>query len=251
MSQREAPDAAADLAFERTLLASARGDALPAEATEDAWLRFSAATGALGAGAGLVAAEGWRFWPASGWRAGWRWLAAGAATGSAVTALLLGWPAEQAPVRAVEKSAAALVTTPMPPRLPAAAVPSVQRPDELALAPQKRAPLSPSARPEARTGSSRSRSAGSSASALAAEIAALDAVRRAMAAGDFERALAGTEAYAREFPRGQLAADADALAAQALAARGERAAASERALRFLDRHPDDPHAARMRRLLDR
>jgi TolA-binding protein len=72
-----------------------------------------------------------------------------------------------------------------------------------------------------------------------------------MAAGDFERALEATEAYARAFPRGQLAADADALAAQALAARGERTRASERAQRFLERHPDDPHAARMRRLLDR
>jgi hypothetical protein len=251
MSQREAPDAAAELAFERTLLASARGDALPAEATEDAWLRFSATAGALGAGAGLVAADGWRFWPASGWRAGWRWLVAGAAAGSAVTALLLGWRAEHAPVRAIEKSDAALVTTPVPPRVPGAVVPSVQGPGELPLAPQKRVPTVPSARPEARTGSSRSRSTGPSAPALAAEIAALDAVRRAMAAGDFERALEGTESYAREFPRGQLAADADALAAQALAARGEGAAASERALRFLERHPDDPHAARMRRLLDR
>lgn len=89
------------------------------------------------------------------------------------------------------------------------------------------------------------------ASTLAAEIAALDGVRRAMAAGDFERALEGTAAYSRKFPRGQLAADADALAAQALSARGEHAAGSERAARFLERHPEDPHAARMRRLLER
>lgn len=250
MSQRETPEAAAELAFERVLLASARADALPAEAMEDAWLRFSAAAGALGTGAGVVAAEGWRFWPPAGWRAGFRWLAAGAAAGSAVTALLLGGRAEQADERAVEKSDSTFVTTPAPPRAPAAAVaPPVQHPAEVSAAPEERTPSVRSARPAART--ARSRSTASPPPALAAEIAALDAVRRAMAAGDFERALEATEAYAREFPRGQLAADADALAAQALAGRGERAAARERAERFLERHPDDPHAARMRLLIDR
>jgi TolA-binding protein len=250
MSQGETPEAAAELSFERALLASARTDALPTEATEDAWLRFSAAAGALGTGAGVLAAEGWRFWPPSGWRAGFRWLAAGAAAGSAVTALLLGGRAEHAPERATVKSDPVFVSTPAPPRVPTAAVvPPVPHPAEVSSAPEEPTPSMPSARAAPRT-ASRSRSAPSPAPALAAEIAALDAVRQAMAARDFERALEATEAYAREFPRGQLAADADALAAQALAAQGERAAARERAQRFLERHPDDPHAARMRRLLD-
>ena len=253
MNELEAAEMAADLAFERALLASARADELPSDAAHDAWARFAAAAGALGAGAALAPALGKRTAWTSGWRERSRWLALGAAAGGAVTAALLAWPTAQAPVRVVETRNTAFVVAPALPNTPAPsgagapAIPSahLRAAPPAALRDHARAPA-----PELAATAKRSRSAGS-ASSLAAEIAALDDVRRAMAESAFDRALEGVEAYAREFPHGQLAADADALAAQALAARGEHAAASERAQRFLERHPEDPHAARMRRLLDR
>lgn len=89
------------------------------------------------------------------------------------------------------------------------------------------------------------------ASTLPAEIAALDAVRRAIAEGAYERALRTADAYPRDFPNGQLGADADALAVDALTAAGSRAAASAPGERFLAKYPNDPHAARIRLLIAR
>jgi TolA-binding protein len=248
MNERETPDLAADVEFERVLLASASGDELPtAAAHEAAWLRFAAAAGALGAGAALVPAANPRFWS----RANFRWLATGAAAGAALTAMLLGWPTATVPTRVTQTRnatppAGSLLIAPAP---SAAVVPPSAGSSAEVTAPPERAPLLSSARsatPPARP----HRASAVAASTLAAEIAALDGVRKAMARGAFDRAFEGTQAYARKFPRGQLSADADALAAEALAGRGERAAASERAARFLERYPEDPHAARMRRLID-
>jgi SWI/SNF-related matrix-associated actin-dependent regulator 1 of chromatin subfamily A len=247
MNQHETPDVAADAAFERALLASARGDELPTEAAHDAWLRFSAATGALAAAATLAPVPSQRFWA----RPKFRWLTTGAAAGAALTAALFGWP-WAAPTRATQSrnaaSPAAVSLTAPAPSAAATAAKSGSSAGFTAARPQP-APLLPVARSATPT-AKRHRAAAGAASTLAAEIAALDGVRRAMAAGQFDRAYQGTQAYAREFPRGQLAADAEALAAEALAGRGERAAASERAARFLERYPEDPHAARMRRLID-
>jgi outer membrane protein assembly factor BamD (BamD/ComL family) len=86
---------------------------------------------------------------------------------------------------------------------------------------------------------------------LAAEVAALDAVRAAMTARDAHEALVLVETYHRNFPEGQLAPDAEMLAIEALETQGERAEMARRASRFLNQYPNDPHAPRVRLLADR
>jgi hypothetical protein len=70
-------------------------------------------------------------------------------------------------------------------------------------------------------------------------------VRTALARRAFERAFELAERYAREFPEGQLGADAAALGIEALAAQGNRAEAKRRAALFAERYPNDPHRARI------
>lgn len=79
---------------------------------------------------------------------------------------------------------------------------------------------------------------------LEAEVRALDAIQRAVSEGRPGEALDAVEVFHREFPRAQLAADAEGLAIEALLARGDTGAAAERAARFLERYPSDPHAPR-------
>ena len=61
-------------------------------------------------------------------------------------------------------------------------------------------------------------------------------------------ALAGSAVTASA---GELAPEAEVVALEALAGRGERAALEARAARFLARYPADPHAARVRALVQR
>jgi outer membrane protein assembly factor BamD (BamD/ComL family) len=66
--------------------------------------------------------------------------------------------------------------------------------------------------------------------------------------GAFERALALVSQYRREFPEGALSREADVLAIQALAEKGEKAEVARNARSFLARHPRDPQAARVKEL---
>jgi hypothetical protein len=86
------------------------------------------------------------------------------------------------------------------------------------------------------------------ASRLAREVAALDAARAALAVGGAASALEQIARYHRQFPDGELTADADAVAIEALAAQRDHAALALAAQRFLQRHPHDPHAPRVREL---
>jgi len=74
-------------------------------------------------------------------------------------------------------------------------------------------------------------------SALSAEVTALGPARSALAAGDYDAALAATDAHARQFPGGVLAQEREALAIQALGRAGRTAEAQERARRFQQRYP--------------
>ena len=74
-------------------------------------------------------------------------------------------------------------------------------------------------------------------SALSAELTALGPARSALAAGDYDAALAATDAHARLFPGGVLAQEREALAIQALGRAGRTAEAQERARRFQQRYP--------------
>jgi outer membrane protein assembly factor BamD (BamD/ComL family) len=84
-------------------------------------------------------------------------------------------------------------------------------------------------------------------STLSAEVAALDAARAALAARAFDQALQLIDRYRDDFPTGELCADADVVAIEALFAKGDHPAALRQAARFLSQHPKDPHSEAVRR----
>jgi hypothetical protein len=237
----------AQLALERSLIDSARADALPEGATERAWKRFATSANALALGAGERAAS---VSPANAERAARataaKWLLLGALGGSALTA---AWFAAR-----VTPSIATPKTEPG--TAPAAAAASVGPQNDWTV--KSAVPAASSLPPEApwaslvespqSTAPRIRRNALPRGSTLAAEITLLDSVRAALAGGAPDQALRTVERYRQKFPAGLLAADAEALAIEALVEQGERAAAAQRARRFLARHPNDPHAPRVREL---
>jgi hypothetical protein len=136
---------------------------------------------------------------------------------------------------------------------PAAAAPKVRKPTAVArsappeplveVTSEPELPLveAPSAPPVPR-----SDARAASQSALAAELAALDAARSSLASGDASGALSLLDDYSRTYPRGRLALEAEVLRIDALAKSGQSAAASRRADAFLRRHPNSVLAGRVR-----
>jgi hypothetical protein len=88
--------------------------------------------------------------------------------------------------------------------------------------------------------------ANTKADSVAAELAAIDGARAALARGDANGALARLDSYARTYPRGRLSLEAEVLRIDALARSGQTAAASKRAEAFLRRHPNSVLASRVR-----
>ncbi len=253
-TEGERTERALDAAFERLLLDSARDDAPSEGAGQAAWTRFAGTFGAavVGAGMGL---EGSAFLRALR-RTGARWFAIGAASGSLVTA---GWMAASSPT--VADSAA-------PHRLEATELPRETKPEPNEGAPAMHAtPTAEREReavrklPKQHSGKSPPRAAPTlrqsegrvpgSASTLAREIEALDAVQAALARRDFGRAFELAERYPKEFPAGQLGAEATALGIEALAGQGRGVEAKRRAELFLARYPNDPHRARIAEIAER
>jgi hypothetical protein len=95
------------------------------------------------------------------------------------------------------------------------------------------------------------RASGNTNSALRAELAALDAVRSALASGDPAGALPLLAAYFRTFPRGRLHYEAEVLRIDALAKAGQLDTAKRYAQEFLKRHPNSVLAARVRTYAER
>ena len=233
-------------ALERSLIESARTDALPEGATERAWKRFSTSAGALAVGTGE---------PGPGFPTGkaervarataTKWLLLGALGGSAVTA---AWFASRVPVTSTAPPSA-------PSLRPAPAVATVWTPAHSTVESATTDPLPPKASSsvaeQAPAPPPRTRpNVAARGSTLAAEVTLLDSVRAALAGGAPDQAVRTVERYHREFPVGLLAADAEALALEAIVAQGERALAAQRARRFLERHPNDPHAPRAREIVE-
>jgi hypothetical protein len=75
---------------------------------------------------------------------------------------------------------------------------------------------------------------------LAAEIAALDVAKRALASGDAPGAMRDLDDYDRAFAHGALLPEAQALRIEALARSGRRAEARARLDAFRAEHPDSP-----------
>ena len=86
-------------------------------------------------------------------------------------------------------------------------------------------------------------------STLAAEIAALGAARAQLAASPDE-ARVSLARYRRAFPRGKLGPEADVIALEALAAKGDRPRLVREATLFLRRYPHAPHRTRVKQLVD-
>ena len=248
--------------FERTLLDSARGDSVSAEATEQAWLRFSgllagAAVSVGGAHAATQSAASAGLLSRLG--AG-KYLLLGALGGSALT---FAWFGSH---RVSRQLSPMRVATPLT-TLPSAVVPSQSSNGSVPAAIPETAPAhtAPVRAPLARSSTSarlhepaltdhpRSTEPQSESaiapSTLSAEVAALDAARAASRAGAYNRALDLLGQYQADFPTGVLRADAEVASIEALYEKGDRGQASRRAAEFLVQFPNDPHSTAVRRLL--
>ena len=260
MSVREQKLSDMQTPFERTLLLSARADALPPEATEQAWLRFSGVMGAATLSAG--AAHAGAVATSTGWaqlvRLGaLKYLLLGALGGSALT---VTWFRAH-PVRVREATPAALLAASVAASSAAAAV-APPTASEAAIAPpastltlkhkisSNSAPFSQQKSPAAATAEARTSEPDSAPpSTLSAETAALDAARNASAAGAFQRALRLLQQFQQDFPHSVLRADAQAATIQTLEAAGEHAQATRQAMQFLAEYPNAPHSMTLKRLL--
>lgn len=104
-----------------------------------------------------------------------------------------------------------------------------------------------------RTGDTHQRSSSNAAARniLAAELAALDAARGKLNAGDARSALMLLDAYQREFPKPRLALEAEVLRIDALDRSGQTETARKRAKAFVQSHPKGVLTGRVRRYLDK
>jgi hypothetical protein len=268
--------------FERSLLESARADAPPQD-PEHAWARFAGALSLVvpgQAGAGQEAPVS-----ASATTAGTvaklvsvraargavvKWLLLGALGGSAVTAAVIaprrdGKPDSPKPVLYQEPPAADAAHVPLPVLIPshepvptsesrtASPVMLAKHSDQGRARPIQHQPVFGRLTQTAFKGDSQERVTappGADLSTLAAEVSRIDAARRASAGSDNDESIRLIERYHQDFPKGALAPDADVVALEALAAKGDKAEVARRAALFLSRYPGDPHAARVRWLAE-
>jgi hypothetical protein len=89
-----------------------------------------------------------------------------------------------------------------------------------------------------------------SASALAAEVGALDAARAELTSGNAAGALAKLDDYSRAYPHGHLVLEAEVMRIDALVKNGQADVAKKRAEAFLRRHPNSVLASRVRGFLE-
>jgi hypothetical protein len=250
--------------FEQSLLRSAREDAPSPGARQRTLAALGLGVGVLGAGATATAAVSTAT-PAVKAAASLgllKWIGIGIAGGLLVVGAaevvhsVSPQPVKVAPA-AIEAHASAAIQAPLSPAKSGSAAPADPAAEPAVAAieapPAVTAPASPGA---ASSGASspeapraRATSPTPASSALADEIAALDGAREALASGDAARALRALDARDRAFPRGALGPEAMVLRIEALALRGDRAAATRLGEAFLAASPRSPHASRIRTLL--
>jgi hypothetical protein len=242
-----------DEEFERALIDSARTDELPEARADEAWSAFvgrlAGVAGGLPGVDGSVAARraaGPEVTAAvrSRYGAAARWLLFGAVGGGLVaTGFTWRYRSERASRPASDVIVSAGASGERLEERPDRADIALAEPDDgLTRAPRD------ARRRTGRPTRAHEASGASEPSSLAAEVAMLDAARKAAAAGDFDTALRLTDHYQYEFPDGELAADTEVVAIEALAAKGERDEVARRVMRFLALRPNDPHAADVKRL---
>lgn len=252
---------AEDAEFERWLLRSAESDDLAPAAP--AFAKFAASLGDVSLQPSSPDSPSSSVLSRGG-RGAITWFGFGALGGSAVTALLFAFARSEAPNQRAGEAPApghSVVSSGAVSAAPPVQVPSrpLQEPQALQTpriaSPSRVAPRGvergvPAGTSRAVSTPAAARSAQPYASStLLAEVAMLDAVRAKLSLSDALGALRLLESYGRQFPQGQLARDAAVLSIEALAAAGNPGEARRRATLFLQRSPDDPHAARVRRVL--
>jgi TolA-binding protein len=220
--------------FEQCLLDSATGDGMSPErkrallaavASVMATTTPAAAAGAAGAvkaktAVGAVVAK---------------WLLA-VITSAAVVAAgvhLVGRRPQSSTVAMTPVEQAPITQPPAPPPAPEPAPPEVP----VVVAAPKPPPASVPARAPA------------SSPTLADELRLIERARAALAAGDVASADRALEAHARTFPSGVFAEEARVLRIDSMIRRGDRARAEPAARAYLSKHPESPHAPRLRALL--
>jgi len=216
------------------LLRVARGEAPPAGAHERTLAALGVEPGAARASR-IVPAHPRR-------RAAWMW-------GAAIAAIVFGVAAHE--LHAGRWFHAAAVAPQQSARVAVAAAPVVQRdappvPTVTTKNPSNEAAAEPRL-PEG-TQPSRTSDSGKRASRLAAEVTALDAVRRAVTSRDVGRATALLDGYAVGFPRGSLSQEATILHVETLLLAGKRARAEKLASDFLNANPRSGYRIRIERL---
>lgn len=228
-------------AFERQLLESARDDAMPAASLE----RLARALSVPSAPAGSHELPSRLARQGSLMKLG-AWGLIGA---TAVTAAL-HWLAPERSIseRNIPQRTAPPTLEPAVPQAPAPDAPALQGPASERSAEHPEASVSPR-RPRAaprRSAPRETRASAAETGGLRAELLAVEAIQRALRAGhdsDAERQLAD---YARRFPRGELALEAELLRVDLDVARGNLGRARTRARQLLARSD----AARYRRRLE-
>lgn len=243
--------AAADAAFERSLLASAKLDAPADGGAKLAMTRFAlaaAAMAAIGAESSVASASG----PV---RSVAKWLALGAFVGGAVVAAYLEG-ARHGPAAAPQAGRLSSVAAPSPNVTTATPTETNAREQPRPLPPTTPSKVSAARERAVATRGSAGRTArtlptapASASSSLREEVARLDAARTALAIGDFNAVSQTLERYRMDFPKGALAREADLVGINALAEQGDSAEAWRLARRFLSRYPHDVHAARVKQLV--
>jgi TolA-binding protein len=171
-----------------------------------------------------------------------KWLLIGSIGGSVLTAGVLAVRGGEGPQRTLAPIEAPRHSSPA----------TGGHPDERRADPPLAAPATAAKRPPRKTSPHEvvsqqpRREAGPPRSGLAAEVSRLDAARVAIARGAYDDALRLIAGFHEDFPGGALAAEADVVALEALAGKGDHAEVARRTQSFLTKHPNDPHAARVR-----
>ena len=250
MSQLEAEVSLteAESRLARQLLDSARVDEVKPQATEAAWLKFSGALAQTALQASppaavepaVAALRSVKRAAAAGWSS-LSWLVLGAVAGSALTA---AWLDRDRPSNSSTPLAASVssVATPTP---SAPAGVAFAAPAEPVRTPAAQEPVISAPRTR-----HRERTLAPPSSTLAAEVAQLDAARTALEVGAYSEAKRLLAQFHRDFPRGELTTEARVIHLELLSAKGDKAALQREGARFLDLYPRDPHAERVRQLLD-
>jgi TolA-binding protein len=240
----------------RAALRSALDEPPPDHLLERTLATVAASAGILAASAGAAQAAAAATGASKAGVSSWVWflakcLGAGVGGGAVVVAAveLAAPPPPPAPTRGVESAALAAGTHAARGAFGAPA-PAATEPSVVAPPPEEPAAVEGQTARGSAPGATAPSASAPGRAGIAAEIALLDAARTAQTSGNHARALSLLDQYATEFPAGGLAAEAEVLRIDVLAARGDRAVAAERARRFLQRHPNSPHAERLRRIAE-